>query len=412
MAPPNLGRKVLASKDGSVLVLAKPSVTEKEIEEDRQLILQRLDAAYLNLVDYMESFQREWDADPMWALVHSVGAGAEAGASAWGDDFADMFKKETWIDLGTKVKKLAGKALDSAAENSRKIFNDIADTTQKAARYAGEVTEKPDKTVMNWAWWQANLEEAEAEAKAAIGGYVDKKVKQVNAGAQAVSEAVQKAKKIYKHREAILGLPELLVKGDPKPVQAFVDTVLMDIDPEVAKEIKADPNFYMVLELISDHDSLLSYLSYVGMAIEAIPPNFLGYLAAKGGVYLLIELVLLLVTALLSAGAAAAARIAGMSARLLASGGKLATAAKKVEHAREALEAVVRVINDFYAATTSLRALGDKLRVARQRGLVLRGKTRTTIPARKESIKRHPKCQLCGSTKHTTPRFKLGTVTY
>lgn len=412
MAPPNLGRKVLASKDGSVLVLAKPSVTEKEIEEDRQLILQALDAAYLNLVDYMESFQREWDADPMWALVHSVGAGAEAGASAWGDDFADMLKKETWIDLGTKVKKLAGKALDSAAENSRKIFNDIADTTQKAARYAGEVTEKPEKTVMNWAWWQANLEEAEAEAKAAIGGYVDRKLKQASAGAQAVSEAVQKAKKIYTHREAILGLPELLVKGDPKPVQAFVDTVLMDIDPEVAKEIKADPNFYMVLELISDHDSLLSYLSYVGMAIEAIPPNFLGYLAAKGGVYLLIELVLLLVTALLSAGAAAAARIAAMSARLLASGGKLATAAKKVEHAREALEAVVRVINDFYAATTSLRALGDKLRVARQRGLVLRGKTRTTIPARKESIKRQPKCQLCGSTKHTTPRFKLGTVTY
>ena len=412
MSPPNLGRKVLASQDGSVLVLAKPSVTEKEIEEDRQLILQALDAAYLNLVDYMESFQREWDADPMWALVHSVGSGAAAGASAWGDDFADMLKKETWIELGTKIKKLAGDALDSAADNSRKIFNDIADTTQKAARYAGEVTEKPDKTVMNWAWWQANLEELEAEAKAAIGGYVDQKRKQVNAGVQAAGEAIEKARKIYKHREAILGLPELLVKGDPKPVQAFVDTVLMDIDPQVAKEIKEDPNFYMVLELISDHDSILSYLSYVGLAIEAIPPNFLGYLAGKGGAYLLIELVLLLVTAILSAGAATAARIATLSARLLSSGSRLANAAKKIEHAKEALESVVRVINDFYQATTSLRALGDKLRIARQRGLVLRGKTRTTIPARKQSIKRDKKCQLCGSTKHTTPRRRLGTVTY
>jgi hypothetical protein len=186
----------------------------------------------------------------------------------------------------------------------------------------------------------------------------------------------------------------------------------MDIDPEVAKEIKADPMFYVVLELIADHDSLLSYLSYVGLAIEAIPPNFLGYLAAKGGAYLLIELILLLVTALLSAGAATAARIAGLSARLLASGGKLATAAKKIEHAKEAVDAVVRVVNDFYDATTSLRALGDKLRVARQRGLVLRGKTRTTIPARKQNIKRQPKCQRCGSTTHTTPRYRLGTVTY
>ena len=35
-----------------------------------------------------------------------------------------------------------------------------------------------------------------------------------------------------------------------------------------------------------------------------------------------------------------------------------------------------------------------------------------SIPTRKQSIKRNKKCQLCGSTKHTTPRHHLGTVTY
>jgi hypothetical protein len=168
----------------------------------------------------------------------------------------------------------------------------------------------------------------------------------------------------------------------------------------------------MVLELIADHDSILGYLAYVGLMIEAIPPNFYGYAAAKGGVYLLIELVLLLVTVLLSAGAAAAARVASLVARLAASSAKLANAARKIERAREALDALIRVIEDFCPAATDLRLLGDKLRRARQRGVVLRGNTKTTVAARKQAIKRDRKCQLCGSSQHTTPRHRLGSVKY
>jgi len=346
------------------------------------------------------------------ALLTSVNAGAAAGASEWGDDFAEMFSKDMWSELGVKIKDVAGGALDAAGNYSKEVYNSIAASTQEAARRSGKVLENPDKTIYNWGWWQRNFEEAADDAQKALTDRVDGYVQSAQATVNTLSEAAKKAQKAYKHRDVILDLPNLLVKGDPKPVQAFVDTVLMDIDPVLAKEIKNDPRFYLVLELIADHDSILAYLAYVGLMVEAIPPNFLAYVAAKGSVYLLIELVLLLVTALLSAGAAAAARVASLVARLAASSAKLAKAAKKIERAKEALEALIRVIEDFWQAATDMRALGDKLRIARQRGLVLRGNTKSTITARKQAIKRDRKCQLCGSAHHTTPRHRLGSVVY
>ena len=412
MPAPQLGRKILAPADGSVLVIAKPTVTEKEIEDDRDLIIQRLDAAYVNLIERMAPFQAQWDAGPAQALLESVRAGAAAGASEWGDDFADMFKKETWTELGTKVKGLAGNALDAAADYSEKIYNGIAESSTEAARRAGKVLENPDKTVYNWGWWQANFEEARQAAGQAAGEYVFNQVESARSTVRALSAAAEKAQKAYKHRDAILGLPELLVGGDPKPVQAFVDTVLMDIDPELAKEIKNDPQFRLVLELISDHDSILSYLAYVGLVVEAVPPNFLAYLAAKGSVYLLIEIVLLLITAILSAGTAAAARVASLVARLAANSAKFVKAAQKIQRAKEALDALIRAIKNFVEAATDLRKLAEKLGIARLRPVVVRGSTRSTVTAKKASVKRDRRCRICKSTDHTTPTHALGNVEY
>lgn len=58
-------------------------------------------------------------------------------------------------------------------------------------------------------------------------------------------------------------------------MQAFVDTVLMDIDPELAKAIKESGKFHIVLELIADHDSILNYVSYLGLMIEAVHRTFM-----------------------------------------------------------------------------------------------------------------------------------------
>jgi hypothetical protein len=402
----------LIPKDGDVVATAYPTVTEKEINDDRELVIQRLDAAYMQLTDSMQPYQRQWDADPATALWESAKEGAASGASGWGEDLAEMFTEKMWTELGSKVKNIAGSALDGAADYSQKVYNDIVERTTQAAKSAGEVFDHPDKTVKNWAWWQSGLEQLSEEAKRAIQARIDAEKHAIQSAMDSAGKTLTKAQKIYKHRDAILGLPELLVRGDPKPVQAFVDTVLMDIDPELAKEIRNDPNFYVVLEIIADHDSILSYLSYVGLMMEAIPPNFYGYLAAKGGVYVICEVLLLLVTALLSAGAAAGARVTMLVARLAASSAKVSRAARKIEKAIEALNAFIRAVEDFVDAAKDLRVLGEKLRSARQRNLVLRGNTKSTISAKKKSIRRDRKCRLCGSPQHTTPRHRLGTIEY
>jgi len=402
----------LIPKDGDVIATAYPRVTEREINDDRELVIQRLDAAYMQLTDSMQPYQRSWDADPVTALWDSAKEGAASGASGWGEDFAETFTEKMWTELGGKIKNAAGSALDGAANYSLKVYNGIVERTNEAAKSAGEVFDDPDQTVKNWAWWQRSIESLGDEAERAIQMRIDAGQQAVQSAVESAGKSLSTAQKIYKHRDAILGLPELLVRGDPKPVQAFVDTVLTDIDPELAKEIRNDPDFYVVLEIIADHDSILSYLSYVGLMMEAVPPNFYGYLAAKGGVYVLCEVLLLLVTALLSAGAAAGARVTILLARLAARSAKVSRAARKIEKAIEALNAFIRVVEDFVEAAKDLRVLGEKLRSARQRNLVLRGNTKSTISAKKKAIRRDRRCRLCGSPQHTTPRHRLGTIEY
>jgi hypothetical protein len=99
-------------------------------------------------------------------------------------------------------------------------------------------------------------------------------------------------------------------------------------------------------------------------------------------------------------------------ARLAASSAKVSRAARKIERAIEALNAFIRAVEDFVEAARDLRVLGEKLRSARQRNLVLRGNTRSTISAKKKAIRRDRKCRLCGSPQHTTPRHRLGTIEY
>jgi hypothetical protein len=396
-------KHVLAPNDGSVTISAQPDVTEKEIKDDREIIIQRLDAAYLNLTEAMAPFQEKWDAGWKSALAEATWDGVSAGISDWGDDFADYFKKETWTELGDKIEKAAGTAYDTAAQYAAGFYDGLVDRVNKAAKEIEVAPENAGNLLRNWAWQvvdDAVVEPAKNMAQT------------VTSAANSVSETAATAQKIYSHRDAILDLPNLIAAGEPKPIQNFIDTVLMDIDPELAKSIKNDPNFPVVLEIIADHESALSYLAYAGLVFEAVPPNFYAYVAAKGGAYLLVEVVLLIVTALLSAGTAAAARIATLAARIAMSSSKVAKLAKKVERIQEAFNAFMRILEDFSRAADDLHSLGAKLLRTRTRGLQVKGSTKTTVAARRESIKRDKKCRICGSTKHPTPHGRLGTVKY
>lgn len=402
---PSEVKHLQAPMDGAVVVTAEPVVTEREIAEERGNIIQTLHVAYLTLNDEMAEFQQQWDANPAMAFIDSAREGAAEGGSAWLADQADLFDKATWIELGGKIEDMTGNCIDRFATYSKQQYQDLE-------REVNKHVANPEKTLYNWAWWQKTIETQVKETVAQQTNRLDAAGQQIKNTVKDVADAAEKARKIYKHRDAILNLPVLIAAGQPRPIQAFVEHELMDIDPVLAKAIRNDPNFAIVLEIIADNESALSYLAYVGLMVESIPPNFYAFIAGKGAAYVVIEVVLLVVTALLSAGAAAAARIAALIARLAATSAKIAAAGRKLKRAKTAVEAFIHALEDLNRAINELHGLGAKLVKARSKGLVVRGNTKTNLVAKKESIRRDKRCLLCGSTAHVTPRLRRGTVVY
>lgn len=394
-------KRLASPQDGSVLVTAESDVSEQDIVDERDTIVLRLHGAYLNLSDHMSEFQQQWDENPTLAFITSAQEGWNAGGAQWLSDQAELFESKLWIDLGGKIKDAAGAGYDRLATYSKQRYEQLKAELNKHVTH-------PEDTLYNWAWWQTVVRE---ESDAQLQRLKDA-AHAVESLTSNVLAAAETAKKIYQHRDAILKLPELIANGDPKPIQSFVDTVLMDIDPELAKAIKRDPNFAVVLEIIADHDSALSYLAYVGLMFEAIPPNFYAYVAGKGGAYLMIEVVLLILTALLSAGTAAAARITMLVGRFASAGAKAVLASRRIKKAKAAIDAFIRILQDLSDAVDDLHNLGAKLISARSKGLVIRGRTKSTLQAKKGAIKRDKRCRRCGSTKHSTPRSRIGKVEY
>jgi len=399
-------KRVLLPKPGSVLVTAEPTITEREISEERENIILGLHSAYLALVDEMAEFQQQWDENPALAFMISAQEGFSQGGAAWLSDQAELFEKETWVNLGGKIQEMAGGALDTLEGHAVKQFNTLEARIQKHAK-------NPEKTVLNWAWWQATI-------KSEADEYIRSETAKFNAVkdsvedfAHSVLNTAEKAKKIYKYREAILNLPALIAQGKPRPIQSFVEVELMDIDKDLATKIRYHPNFALVLEIIEDNDSVLTYLSYVGLMFEAVPPNFYAYVAGKGGAYIMIEVVLLVVTALLSAGTAAAGRVAMLVARFAATGARAVTANARVKRAQLATKAFLNALQSLSRATDDLHSFGAKLVKARAKPLVVTGRSETTLTAKKQSIKRDKKCRVCGASDHVTPKnYQLGTVVY
>lgn len=391
--------------DGRVIVTVKPSVSEREVVMERDNIIQMLHAAYLNLNNAMAPFQTRWDANPAMALVEATLEGASDGGATWLADQADMFDRQRLRELARSLQNTGAECLDRFANYSRQQYKDLE-------REVNKHVSDPQKTLLNWVWWEGLLEEKAERVGAAHVAAYDTLLARAQEAKRTVATGMTTAGKLVKHREAIMRLPVLIAEGVPGPIQSFIENELMDIDPVLAKAIRSDPRFGLVLEVLADRESTLTYLSYAGLMIEAIPPNFMAYVAGKGGMYLIIEVVLLICTALLSAGAAAAARVAMLVARIGGTAARVSGASRKYRNARVGVDAFVRVLDDIGGATQRLHGLAPKMRQARARGATAHGGTRTSLRMKKESIKRDGRCRICGSPKHTTPTNQRGTVKY
>lgn len=390
------------------LEFAREEGLESDIAATRKSMEARLNGAYLDLLSQMSEFQQQWDRYGVAAIYMSAAEGAYAGAAGWLEDQGELFEAKTWTDLGNTVANAAEEAWDYTATYARETFDGI----KKQVGEANLLLEDVSDNAFNWNWWRQQINQTVADTHTQAVKLADQTRKDIEQAQELLKSSVAKTEKIYKHRAAIFNLHKDLASGDIKQIERFVDTVLMDIDPALAKEIKDNPDWAAVLEVIADHDSILTYLAYISLFLEAVPPNFYAYLAGKGNAYLLMELLLLLICSVLSAGTATVGRLTMLAARITATSSRVGRAGARIRQGVAAIKAFARTIEDFAAAAEDLHGLGNKLKRARASGIKVQGKTGGTLEARKNQEKRNRKCRVCGKEDRKTPRNMRGTVEY
>ncbi|WP_047049513.1 hypothetical protein [Vibrio mexicanus] len=149
--------------------------------------------------------------------------------------------------------------------------------------------------------------------------------------------------------------------------------------------MKEHENFPRALAIIEDHDSILTYVTYVSLMLEAIPPNFYSYHGGKAG---------------------AAARVSALLARFAAGAKKV----KGVKNAAKALDSFIKAAESLIDVLKDYLDLAEKLA---KRGLgKFKGNPAMTLTAKKKAVKRNATCRLCHSDEHKTPRVKRGELEY
>ncbi|WP_199610818.1 AHH domain-containing protein [Flocculibacter collagenilyticus] len=138
--------------------------------------------------------------------------------------------------------------------------------------------------------------------------------------------------------------------------------------------------------------------------------NFYSYINGKVSAYLAIEVILLIATALFTAGTGTAARASMLMAKLSASTAKAASANNKIQHAQSAIHALSKTVDDFVHCSEKLKNLGEKLMKARNKGVVTSSSGKTTLVRKKDSEQRNQRCRLCKKTDHVTPRSLRGNA--
>ncbi|MEZ8439213.1 DUF4150 domain-containing protein [Vibrio splendidus] len=364
---------------------------EDQISKIQDSVEATLDGSYNALVEDMKGFKEQWDQEGYLTL----GDGVIDGAIAWGADIVDMVSPSFWGDAADSISDLTSSAVDKLAIYSTDKFNTI---TKAMLTKEGQLK--------NSTWVLETIGKEFDSFHNSIFESVDDAIEEVQGLYFESKDVLRKLECIAQHRKTILALPQKMAEGDVDAIQVFIDTVLMEFDPEWATEIKGHENFPKAMAIIGDHDTILSYVTYLSLMLEAIPPNFYSYYGGKAGAYLLLELILTVVLAICTAGVGAAARISTLVARFAGGAKKI----KGIKNSAKALDSFIKTLESLIDVLSDYQELADKL-VKRPLGK-FKGKPVTTMTAKKKAVKRDATCRLCHSDKHKTPRYKRGELDY
>lgn len=225
---------------------------------------------------------------------------------------------------------------------------------------------------------------------------------------KAASGGTLAAERLVRMRDQILVLPSLLAAGDPAAISKQLDMVLREFDAAYAEEIFSHEHYAIILDLIKHDDSVLAYMAYVGLMITTVPPNFYAFVAGKGAPCLMLETVVLAVSALVSGDNATAVRIWELEERFDDLDVE-DTPDSEALNIDGAVDALVRMLHDFRRAANDVHELCSTFSAAQRAGS---GGAPMPIAEKMAAIVADTSCRDCGSRTHTTTLSRMGTVSY
>jgi hypothetical protein len=361
---------------GSVEVVGDTIPGLEDVNRELRFSLESsLDTTYRRVLTSMQEFQSQWDEYGIFSTAISYKDGALAGSELWFDHLADTKKLITETDW----QGLSETAYEKVTAGLETAVGSIEDSHKKAANWLieGAQQEKP------WAWFGNQITDASEYAWNAYTNTVEDVADDIADLFKETKEDLESiadiSVKLFEHRDDIFLFFQNISSANTSDIANFIDTVIADIDPELARSIKEDTDSYGVfLELIND-DAGRIFLSYLGLIIGAVPPNFYAFLYGAAAAYIILEVLFCILLAFISGGLAVAARFAAIIARIAVMGMKVTAVNKRIASGARAVSAYIDSLKVIESSLKQLKAIGANTRRIKLKDQKASGSTGETL---------------------------------
>ncbi|KQV44773.1 MULTISPECIES: hypothetical protein [unclassified Duganella] len=349
-----------------------------QAKEQRESIVLRLHSAFLHLTEALQPLREMWQGSGAAAYQAAAECGWNPLQAKWLRAKRSVFNAELW--------------------------GSVADTMRQGAQ-PGDETQSAEAD--EWVWWKGRLGGLPAiTGIKLLPGTLPDAPHDFSHGA--FGGGVTFAARLQEHRAAIFGLPALIANGDRQGIDDFLERVLPAMRPKLAREVLASHNRRMIDQLLAEQDSMLTWLAYMEMVFESVPPSLYAHLAGPGGATLMLELRLMLPLALLCSGPVIGHAIHEVANHL--------ECFVEDEEDPSPLDAAVaefaHLLVDFVRAANEVHELEELLSEARIEELDFPFVPRSDLRTRKAAIRRDKSCRACGSLEHRGHGVRMGTVAY
>ncbi len=408
-----------------------------EIKQLTDELNHELESIFTSVYESMKPFNKAW-AERGWL---SLADGVYDGAVLWGSDQLDLFTPELWGELGDALSEGLSRCWDSLGDYAASVKHKIehrfieANTAIINGIRTINYDENGKAIESNWLGTLQGAshvfaigvtEVSKLDNDLAYEVLVDPLVPDTieaffteNSPLDIYNQAVESAEELavyVKYRKEIFALVGHIRQRKVKEIQRFIESTLVEIDPDFAKQLRNSPDFHLFIALLEEDESVLLYLDYILRIFEEIPPNFYTYSLGKAGIYIILEVLLTLLLSLLSVGAGAAVKVAATSQKVVKYSNMFAKAVstnKTVQNIQHGLNTVLNAFEQLFALFEKLK----KIAIARSNALstTFTGWTNRTVKKNVLTPKRDdkpPRCRVCGKTGHDTKPVRAGRLTY